>query len=223
MDSVSFIDVSSWTPVWSFVGLPFQPALSNLGKLPQAFRIAFPASISPLGWLPPGTEHSLAFSGVLAGLLQVKGICCFTPNPHPHTFTVTFFFLTKINTIIWKSWSGPDPSSNMLFPLKGQPPSSARSQSACAYFRFLVCSSGAYIAVLACWQVWSRAWGGGEQHVSVGSSSVLISALASVYPWSFPKQRQFSRSIFDERLPPILHSGVIFSISGSEGKCLAKA
>lgn len=60
----------------------------------------------------------------------------------------------------------------------------------------------------------SPAWKGGGQHVWP-ALPYSARALASVSPPSSQREkRQFSRSIFDERLLPILHSDVIFSISG---------
>lgn len=57
-----------------------------------------------------------------------------------------------------------------------------------------------------------------------GQLFCALLCLSEYVPSISPKgKRQFSRSIFDERLLPILHGEVIFSISGSEGKCLAKA
>lgn len=114
------------------------PALSNLGKLPPVLHIVFPTFISPLGWLLSGTEHSSRFWGCWQVSSRSKASAVSLQTPlYIHTHINFFFFLTKMNTIIWKSWSGPDPSSNVLSPSKGQSPSSARSQSARAYVRFV--------------------------------------------------------------------------------------
>lgn len=64
----------------------------------------------------------------------------------------------------------------------------------------------------------------GEQYVRLEKLSMLIGTVTSMCTSSSERKNTPSiGSIFGERFLPILHSEVVFSISGCKGKCLAKS
>lgn len=154
----------------------------------------------------------------------------------PSRSMLFFSFLIKISTIIWKYQSGPGHSQTELglanckshatsVPMSSSTLSPSKRQRPCSTEHR--CVSGFWSCSLITKYhraIFTRVGSHLERWAAcVVPALVLICTLVRVHAPSSQRERQFHPSILDERLLPTLHSGAIFSISASEGKCLAKA